>query len=164
MRNVVLARIDDRLIHGQVVTAWLKKTDGNLIVIPDDGVAKDVFMQRVLKAAAPKGVDLRVMTVADGAKFLLEESAPNEKVVILAKYPATYVSLIEAGCKFDEIVLGGMVNNPKRKPFIKQCACTDEEAADMEKIVDAGIHLYFQLVPGQTVIECAGPIKTRLGK
>lgn len=55
MRNVVLARVDDRLIHGEVVTAWTPTFKANKIIIIDDEVAKDTFNVRVVKALAPAG-------------------------------------------------------------------------------------------------------------
>ena len=55
MRNVVLARVDDRLIHGEVVTAWTPTMRANRIIIVDDDVAKDEFNVRVVKALAPNG-------------------------------------------------------------------------------------------------------------
>ena len=48
MKNVVLTRIDDRLIHGQVVTGWVKKTECSRILVVDDQVAKDPFTGRKL--------------------------------------------------------------------------------------------------------------------
>ena len=60
MRNVVLARIDDRLIHGQVVTGWLKLTNGNKIYIVDDKLKNDAMMKTILKTAAPVGTKVFV--------------------------------------------------------------------------------------------------------
>lgn len=62
MKNIVLIRIDDRLIHGQVVTQWIKDTNGNRILIVDDKLVNDRMMMRILKAAAPPGVKVEVMT------------------------------------------------------------------------------------------------------
>ena len=52
MENILLARVDDRLIHGQVMTAWLKRYPAKQVIIVDDGVAKDDFMASVLQMAA----------------------------------------------------------------------------------------------------------------
>ena len=59
MKNIVLIRIDDRLIHGQVVTQWIKDTNGNRILIVDDKLVNDRMMMRILKAAAPPGVKMQ---------------------------------------------------------------------------------------------------------
>lgn len=70
MGEIVLARIDDRLIHGQVMTAWLQFTGGNHIVIVDDATARDEFTKSIMSMAVPNGIKLSILGVADGAKLL----------------------------------------------------------------------------------------------
>lgn len=53
MENLVLTRIDDRLIHGQVMTAWIKQKNAVQVVVADDEVAEDEFMINVLEMAVP---------------------------------------------------------------------------------------------------------------
>ena len=62
MENVLLARVDDRLIHGQVMTAWMKLLPAKEIIVIDNKVAKDEFMITVLEMAAPTGVKVKVFT------------------------------------------------------------------------------------------------------
>lgn len=70
MRNIVLARVDDRLIHGEVVTAWTPSLSANRIVIVDDTVAADKFNKRVLMALAPQGTKVAVLSVEGATKAL----------------------------------------------------------------------------------------------
>ncbi len=69
MSEIVLTRIDDRLIHGQVMTAWVKKTRANQILIVDEEVAKDDFMSEILKMSAPSGIDILVKGLMDAVTF-----------------------------------------------------------------------------------------------
>ena len=57
MKNITLTRIDDRLIHGQVVAFWMKEFPINKILVIDDVLSKDIFMSRIYKAAAPAGAE-----------------------------------------------------------------------------------------------------------
>ena len=66
MKHIVLCRIDDRLIHGQVVTAWVKQTEGNRIVIIDEALVKDVFLQKIIKAAAPSDIRIDIYSIENG--------------------------------------------------------------------------------------------------
>ena len=66
MKHIVLCRIDDRLIHGQVVTAWVKQTEGNRIVIIDEALVKDVFLQKIIKAAAPSDIRIDIYNIENG--------------------------------------------------------------------------------------------------
>ena len=79
MRNVVLTRVDERLIHGQVMTSWLKLCNANVILIIDAGSASNAFLKRILFAAAPKDVELQVMNEADAAAYLKEDSPAGER-------------------------------------------------------------------------------------
>lgn len=152
MKNIVLIRIDDRLIHGQVVTQWIKDTNGNRILIVDDKLVNDRMMMRILKAAAPPGVKVEVMTVADAEKELKQDAVPGENIVILVKVPKVLEALIDAGIPMQKIVLGGMGLTPQRKKFNKNVAATEEEVECMKRIVAKGVPMEFQLVPAERAI------------
>ena len=112
MRNIVLTRVDERLIHGQVMTSWLKLCNANVIVIIDAASATNAFLKRILFAAAPKDVELQVMTEADAATYLKEDSPAGEKVLILSKVPQPLLQMIKSGVAIPEIVLGNMGGAP----------------------------------------------------
>ncbi|MCI8402204.1 MAG: PTS sugar transporter subunit IIB [Lachnospiraceae bacterium] len=149
MKNMVLIRIDDRLIHGQVVTQWIKDTAGNRILIVDDKLVNDRLMQRILKAAAPPGVKVEVMTVADAGEELKKDPLPGENIVILVKIPQVLEALIDDGIPMKKIVLGGMGLTPARKKFNRNVAASEEEVACMKRIVAKGVTMEYQLVPAE---------------
>ena len=97
MKGVVLTRIDDRLIHGQVMTSWLNFTSANKIMVIDDQTAADPFMKTVLKNAVPGNVGLGVFTVQKAVARLKKGFKPDDKVIILVKYPKTVLMLIKQG-------------------------------------------------------------------
>lgn len=70
MKNIVFIRIDDRLIHGQVITAWSKIVLADRILVIDDEVASDPFMTKVLKIAAPSSVKVDVYDIKEAIEFL----------------------------------------------------------------------------------------------
>ena len=82
MKNVLITRIDDRLIHGQVVTAWIKVYPINKILIIDDELSKNQLMLRIYKAAAPAGVEVILMNQMDAAEFLLDEPLKGENIMV----------------------------------------------------------------------------------
>lgn len=153
MRNVVLARVDDRLIHGEVVSVWTPSLSVNTILVVDDGVAADKFNRRVLKSLAPDGVKVFVSTTEGAVKGLLKDPVPGERVMVLTKSPITFKKLIDAGVPFKEVNLGGMGLRGERKTFIKNVAADPEEVDAIEAMCNAGVHVYYQLVPEQAVIE-----------
>ena len=70
MKQIVFARIDDRLIHGQVMTAWLKQCDANEVVIIDNELCKDTFVVMMMKSLIPSTISLKVFNDADAASYL----------------------------------------------------------------------------------------------
>lgn len=152
MKNMVLVRIDDRLIHGQVVTQWIKDTNGNRILIVDDKLVNDRMMQRILKAAAPPGIKVEIMTVADAATELRQDAKPGENIVILVKVPQVLEQLLDDGIEMKKIVLGGVGLTPNRKKFNRNVAATEEEVECMKRIVARGVTMEYQLVPAERAV------------
>ena len=153
MRKVVLARVDDRLIHGEVVSVWTPYLSVNCILVVDDAVAQDSFNCRVLKSLAPDGVKVFVTTVAGAVKGLLKDPVPQERVMVLTKSPIAYAQLVEAGVPIEAVNLGGMGIRGDRAPFIKNVAADPAEIGAIERLRASGVHVYYQLVPEQAVIE-----------
>ncbi|RLC73770.1 MAG: PTS mannose/fructose/sorbose transporter subunit IIB, partial [Chloroflexi bacterium] len=75
MKELGLVRIDDRLIHGQVIAVWCKHRKFTRIVIVDDGVAADSFMVEVLGLAAPPDLRVDAFSVEDGVRALNEDTS-----------------------------------------------------------------------------------------
>ncbi|MGM0214334.1 PTS sugar transporter subunit IIB [Enterococcus sp. AZ109] len=148
MGEIVLARIDDRLIHGQVMTAWLQFTGGNHIVIVDDATAGDEFTKSIMSMAVPNGIKLSILGINDGSA-LLKAIPGNEKVIVLAKEPQTYWQLIEQGVSFEEIIIGGMGARKDRKTFHKNISATEEEKETFKKIVASGVKMKIHVIPDQ---------------
>ena len=153
MKKIVLTRIDDRLIHGQVVTSWIKQTGGNKIFIIDEALTKDVFMQKIFKAAAPSDVEVEVLTVGQAADQLAGVPGDNEKVIILVKTPQVLEELSERGITLERIILGGIGAKEGRKKFNRNVSASPEEIDSMARMIRKGIEIYFQLVPTESAVD-----------
>lgn len=146
MLNIVLTRIDDRLIHGQVATAWSKVTNANRIIVVDDEVAKDSFMNLVLKSAAPSSLSVDVLTVEDASK-LINSDDTGEKVIVLVKTPLTVVALLDAGVDIKKLNLGGMGARKGRKQLYKNISISEEERNAFRDLINRGVNVFLQIVP-----------------
>lgn len=149
MRNIILTRIDDRLIHGQVVTAWIRRYPINRILIIDDELAKNRLMERIYKAAAPMGVEVIIKSVKDGSDWLLEDQEKGEQILILVKVPNVVEKLLENQISIEKVILGGMGAGKGRKTFIKNVSASEEEIESFRNISSQGIDIVYQLVPDE---------------
>lgn len=159
MKNIVLARVDDRLIHGEVVSVWTPNLSVNRIVVADDEVAADKFNSRVLKALAPAGVKVNVYSVDKASEKMKEEETKGERILILAKTPITFKRMVENGVALKEVNLGGMGLRGERTPFIKNVSASPDELAAIKEMRAKNVRVYYQLVPEQQIIEVDDYIK-----
>lgn len=147
MKNIVLTRIDDRLIHGQVMTAWIQYTGANEVVIVDDKVAKDEFSKMIMQSAMPKKIGLKVLSVQDAIEFFLDTNTNAEnKYFILVKTPQPILSMIKAGVKMKDVCIGGMGAKANRSPFYRNISASEEEVQCLHDIQDAGVHVFAQVL------------------
>ena len=147
MRNIILARVDDRLIHGEVVTSWIPFTKANAVIVVDDEIANDVFNKRVLKALSPSGVSMEIYSVDEAVDVLNGEEIKGELVIVLAKTPTTFERLIvENKVDIKSVNIGGMGIRGERKPFFKNCSASPDEVASIKNMKDKGIDVYYQLI------------------
>lgn len=147
MKDILVTRIDDRLIHGQVVTAWIKQYPINKILIIDELLSKNKLMGRIYKAAAPVGVEVMIMDQADAADFLKGDPFVKEHLMILVKIPQVLEQLLDDGITISKIILGGMGAGPDRKTLNKNVSASEAERACMKRVIDRGIDIFYQLVP-----------------
>ena len=141
----VLVRIDDRLIHGQVMTSWLNYTGANKIMIIDDGVAADPFMKSVLKTCVPANVRLATFGV-EKAAVRLKKGFAGDKCIVLVKYPETLHRLMEEGVLFDEINIGGMGVSGTRTKFFRNISASEEEKKMLKEMVEAGAKISVRII------------------
>ncbi|MDF7639465.1 PTS sugar transporter subunit IIB [Lactobacillus sp. ESL0791] len=156
MSEIVLSRIDDRLIHGQVMTAWVKVTHANCIIVIDDGVANDDFMSEVIKMSAPNGIKVFVFNVETAIKKLqgtLENDGKNDKIVLLAKNPFTFEKMIDAGVQLKKIILGGMGARKDRDVLYRNISATEQEKEALRKIQSSGVEVKIHIIPDQKEID-----------
>lgn len=160
MKNVTVARIDDRLIHGQVVTSWIKAYPITDILIIAEDLAKNMLMQRIYKSVAPEGIDVKILDNPGSIDFLKEGQKKSENIMILAKTPDVFDYLVENGLKLPKIILGGMGSKPGRETLIRNVSANEAERETFRRLIDRGIRIVYQMVPGDKEVD----IKKLLGE
>ena len=126
--SVKMVRIDDRLIHGQIVAAWAKSLSIKRIWIVDDVVSKDVFITNVMKMVAPPDTELVITGTDQILKLVKEYDESDKNTLILVKYPMVAKQLFDAGLQHRELNVGGMGANAERKKLFKNISASEEDA------------------------------------
>ena len=146
--GISLMRIDDRLIHGQVVLGWSKMLNATVIVVPDDAAAADPMQVTMMKAATPIGVRSSIVSIAEGAALLKDPKLNKEKVLVVVRGPESAFALINAGVDIKKITIGNMRGETGKKRVSKEVAVNEEEWNYFKKLDSKGIDLVVQWLPG----------------
>lgn len=152
MAKLGLVRIDDRLIHGQVVTSWINNTQSNKIIIVDDELAKNEFLTNVFVMAAPKGLPVEVKSVDQVAKEWIENEFGSGTVLMLFKKISSLKEAYEKGFRVDYVQIGGLASGPGRKLVVKAIGLSHQDAADLKELNEKGVEVVFQSMPGEKSI------------
>jgi len=141
-----LVRIDDRLIHGQVVAGWLRALGAQRIVIVDDATAADEFLREVLSLAAPPGVPVEVLDLVGGAARCIDLAASQEPVIVLARSPRTVLALRQAGVPIEVVDLGGLGAGPGRRRLHRTISVSADELAELRELEQLGTRVEIRIV------------------
>ncbi|WP_346354875.1 PTS sugar transporter subunit IIB [Azotosporobacter soli] len=145
--SIELVRIDDRLIHGQVVMAWHRACPVDRMVVVDDRAANDAIRKMLLETVAPQGVRVSVLTKKQGADALLTNAYGEERLMLLATTPITLLALIECGVDLKAINVGGLGTGPGKRQLTPAVAVDQEEEAAFAELQKLGVQLQIQTIP-----------------
>ena len=141
-----LIRIDDRLVHGQVMAVWVRGLSIRHIFVADDETAGDSFSRQVMQLAMPKGVMLTVATVEDAGRQLASMPADGVHRLVLLRSVDAAVRLHRA-FPFTSLNVGGIGMMPGRKLLWRSIAMSPDEVAALRSLRQQGVDVYLQMIP-----------------
>lgn len=161
--SIVLARIDDRLIHGQVVEGWLKVVQANHIIIVSDEVSKDKMQQTLMSMAVPKDIKVSCYSVDDAAGRILDGSLAKDRLLLLFSCPKDVRRLLDKGVKISSVNVGGMHFSSGKKQLLPTMSVDDEDAENLLEIRKRGIELEGRVIPVAEKTDVGGIIEKEYG-
>ena len=151
MQNLVLTRIDDRLIHGQVMTAWIKNKKADQVVIVDDGTANDEYMIEVFEMATPEEIAIGIFTKEEGVQFF--EQGLDAPTILLVKGPEALNYLVDHGIPIEEVDVGGMGARNDRNVLYKNISTSAEENKAFLQLLNKNVNVFIQVMPQDKPID-----------
>lgn len=160
MGKINLARVDDRLIHGQVMTKWTKGFGTNAVYVVDNATAADDFMKDIyISTNSTGGLDIKVFSAKEVAEQWKKDQFGSEKVVMVFKYVKEVKEALDAGLEIDALNVGGVSKKPDAKFVIPTVALNEDDKKLLTEIHDSGIEVYFQTVPDSKRVSFEDAIK-----
>lgn len=146
--KINILRIDDRLIHGQVVTAWMNYCNARQVVVADDKVANDTFQQSLLKMATPKGVELKIYDIPTARQELKKED--DADTLFLVRGPKEADSLLMSSEKIKSINVGNLNMRKGKKKILDNLWLSKEDYNAILSLMDKGIDLEYRTLPNDS--------------
>lgn len=159
--RVTVMRVDDRLIHGQIITRWIDYAEAKRILVVDDKAASDAVQQMLLKLAVPSGIKLEILSKEEGIKKIQTDTT-NDKVLLLMRNPEQARQFLEMGFEIKTINIGNISNSKSetgRKKILDYIYLEQGDVTAMKALLKMGVHLDVRAIPTERAKDGAELLK-----
>lgn len=136
---IALFRIDYRLLHFQTASVWPNKIGADTIMIANDGVVKDQMRIGLIKMMAPKGLKLRICSIAKAVSYLNSPENQGRKIELLVESPADCVRIVEQVSGIRHVCAGLMKGETGKKLVSKTLAIGPEDIEAFRRLIELGV-------------------------
>jgi PTS system mannose-specific IIB component len=151
--NIVLARIDDRLIHGQVVVGWVAALTATQVAVISDAVAADAKQKALFKMAAPATLKVSALSVKDAGEWVQQPGEPGDKVILLFPSPREALALFELAPVFKILNVGGLRHGEGSRKVTHSVYLDEASIAVFRDLEAKGIKLEAQSAAGDGKVD-----------
>jgi len=148
--KMVLVRVDSRLLHGQVATAWTKSTQPNRIIVVSDAVSKDDLRKKLIEQAAPPGVKANVIPVEKMIEIAKDPRFGNTKALLLFENPQDVLRAVEGGVDIEEVNVGSMAHSVGKVVVSKVLSMGQADVDAFENLKAKGVKFDVRKVPNDS--------------
>jgi PTS system mannose-specific IIB component len=145
--SVIFTRIDDRLIHGQVVEGWIPHLRVNEVVVVCNEAATDDMRKTLMRLSLPDHIALEIFDTKQGADYLIKNANSQFKTLVLTSSPKEVEELIQNGFKTKSVNVGGMHFSVGKMQIGRAIFLDDEDVESLKNISDVGVSLEGRGVP-----------------
>jgi len=157
--SICLVRIDDRLIHGQVVAGWLGVIGADTILVVSDELAANETEKILFSLAVPAGVRVDCLSIHEAAARLMADAYARALLLILVEGPGEIVSLLDKGVQLSSINVGGLHYAPGKISIHDVLYLSIEECAMLEAIAARGVVVEGRILPNDTRMNVVAEIR-----
>ncbi len=145
--DIQLVRIDDRLIHGQVVVGWVKALHIQRMVVVNDAIANNAMQKTLMEMAVPSGLRVSFFTVEESVEACRKDVG-KERTLLLFSNPSDVLSYLQKGGARTAINIGGMHFCEGKKQVAKTVCVSSDDVAAFKELNEMGLELEVRAVPG----------------
>ena len=145
---IIHARVDERLIHGQVAAVWTRTTNTERIAVVNDVAVKDQMQIGALGLARPTGMKLTILSKRR-ALITLNDGRYDDRVFLLTKSIADMRAMVDGGVKVETVNIGNIAPHRDAEQVKRSVYLDDKDKEDIQAMLDAGVNVTAQMVPNE---------------
>ncbi|MDD5712883.1 MAG: PTS sugar transporter subunit IIB [Smithellaceae bacterium] len=157
--DIVLVRVDNRLVHGQIIEAWVPHTKAARIVVADDSVADDFFRETVIRMAVPKGVEVNVFSVEEFARGHVYGVGNGKRTIVLFSTIADALEAYRLGFAFEKLNVGNVYSEACLKKCSSSVFLGREDICNIKRLLENKVEVELKRVPRDKPIDIKEAIK-----
>lgn len=147
---IVHARVDERLIHGQVAMVWTNTVGANRIIVVNDQAVRDEMIIAGLKMAKPAGVKLSILSVKRAIEKFAEHTYDQDKAFLITKNIDDMTALIRGNVPIMAYNIGNVAQREGSRAIKKSVNLTQADIDQIKEMTDKGIKITAQMLPNES--------------
>ncbi|MDX7992855.1 PTS N-acetylgalactosamine transporter subunit IIB [Xenorhabdus sp. Reich] len=147
--NILMTRIDNRLVHGQVGVTWVNSLNANLIVVANDEASIDPVQQSLMDMVVSDGVQTRYFSLQKTID-VIHKAAEHQKIFIVCKTPQDVLLLVKGGVPINFVNVGNMHFAEGKKQIHKTVSVDEDDIKAFRELEGLGIRCEIRRVPDET--------------
>jgi PTS system mannose-specific IIB component len=150
--RIVLARIDNRLVHGQVLEAWVPFVQAECIVVASDEVAAKPLQRKLMAASVPRELPVIIGSLAEIAEFFSRNES-SRRILLLFASPAAALQGYRLGIPFSELNLGNIPGGDGKRRLSCTISLSDDDLSTFSHLEAAGIRVVARCLPSDEALD-----------
>lgn len=145
--DFILIRVDNRLIHGQIIEGWLPYLKSSRIVVVNDEVADDLFRKMILEMAVPYDIEVRVYTVEEFSKEYSHATADGKRTIVLFENIVDVLNAYRLNFRFGKLNIGNVHSEEGKVCFTPSIFLNERDVKDLMHLIELGVEVEVRCVP-----------------
>lgn len=151
--DIALVRVDNRLVHGQILEAWIPYIKADCIIVVDDLVASDMFRETVIRMAVPREVEVMIYDVDEFVKSISYHRGDGRRTIVLFSAVAPARRAFASGFRFAKLNIGNIYNDSFTVCCTPSVLLSEDDIRDVAFLRDAGVKVELRRVPGEKPLD-----------
>lgn len=151
--NIILVRVDDRFIHGQILESWIPHLKAQSVVVVNDTLACDHFQKTIMSMAIPDRITLRIVPLDDAQSLAQDKDLDEKRTLVIVSSVKDAYTLYSKGFTFHKLNIGNNKGGDQARQISYSVWVDNEDLSMLRKLMDNGVDVSLQSVPRERVID-----------